>query len=172
MKQFLSEVIEGFFFLVMLIFILPIMFILFVIESIKKIANYISNLYLSNKKYNENKIKKKLYKRIQSILNKQKEIHINKAFWIPKDDYDRYITLKYLFTNNKETFKYNKSCDKYLYNYYDYNAYQDGFIEKWIEEIKLMFLSNNAVEVKDIVEKDEKDEKYILKIKEKEKDIL
>lgn len=112
------------------------------------------------------KVKKRLYNRLRQILSAEKEIIICKEFWIPIEEYDYYTTLKYIFTGNKRSFIYRKGCDKYLYNFYDFNAYKDGFIEKWIEEIKKMFDSENSIRVEEIIIKDSDDAKNrsILKI--------
>ena len=106
--------------------------------------------YLKKKKFNEKKVKRRLYIQIYRILVNEKEIHLTDDFYITKDEYSCYTTLKYLFTKNKYTFKYRKSCDKYLYQFYDFNAHKDMFIEKWIEEIKSMFSSDEFIKLEEV----------------------
>ena len=105
--------------------------------------------YLKKKKFREKKIKRRLYLQIYRILVNEKEINLTDEFYITKDEYSSYTTLKYLFTKNKNTFRYIKNSDKYLYQYYDFNAHKDMFIETWIEEIKLMLESDEFIKIEE-----------------------
>ena len=113
------------------------------------ILKEINLLYLKKRKYNEKKIKRKLYIQIYRILLLEKEINLCEDFAICKEEYESYTTLKYLFTKNKNTFKYNKGSDKYLYQFYDFNAHKDMFIEKWIKEIQLMFKTDKYIKLEE-----------------------
>lgn len=134
--------------------LITILLVLFLEEFFLNIFKLLGNLkytYLSNKKYNEKKVRKKLYKKLSKMIYLKKEINISKEFWIQLEEYNSYTTLKYIFTNNKISFVYRKDCDKYLYNYYDFNAHEDGFIDRWIDEIRDMFNSESKIILEDIV---------------------
>lgn len=127
----------------------------------------INLLYLKKRKYNEKKVKRKLYIQIYKILALEKEINLCEDFAISQEEYESYTTLKYLFTKNKNTFTYKKDSDKYLYNFYDFNAHKDMFIEKWIKEIKDMLQNDEYISIKEtFIENhlEESSSKKILKI--------
>ena len=131
------------------------------------ILKEINLLYLKKRKYNEKKIKRKLYIQIYRILLLEKEISLCEDFAICKEEYESYTTLKYLFTRNKNTFVYKKDADKYLYNFYDFNAHKDMFIEKWIKEIKEMLKDDEHISIEEtFIENnlEESSSKKILKI--------
>lgn len=151
MKIIFEKIIEGTLFLVMGILFLPMALISVLFGMIKHFITYLVNKLSSRRRYNEKKVKRKLYDRIEKMLCYRKEIDICKEFWIPVEEYDSCITLKYIFTGNKRSFIYRKDIDKYLYNFYDANAHKDGFVEKWIEEIRNMFDSDSYVLVEDAI---------------------
>lgn len=146
----LEKIIKTIIFLFTILISAPFILTFAIINILKNVLEYITYRYMCNKKFNEKKVKKKLYKKLKRILHIKKEINICKEFWIPIDEYESYTTLKYLFTENKNSFVYKKGCDKYLYNFYDMNAYKEDFIEKWIDEIKKMFSSEDYVKIEDI----------------------
>lgn len=150
MIEIFKKIFSVILFILTSVVVIPLMILLALIETIREFMGHLICKYLSNRRYNEKKVKKKLYNRLRKMLSVEKEINICKEFWIPIEEYDSYTTLKYLFTGNKISFVYRKGCDKYLYNYYDFNAYKDGFVEKWIEEIKKMFASEKSIKVEDI----------------------
>lgn len=121
-------------------------------------------LYLKKRKYNEKKIKRKLYIQIYRILALEKEINLCEDFAISKEEYKSYTTLKYLFTRNKDTFTYRKDADKYLYNFYDFNAHKDMFIEKWIKEVKEMLKDDECITIEETFIEDCLEESSLKKI--------
>lgn len=149
-KRILKEIVNVFLFLLTIIVSAPFLLIAIIVTLLKRLIDYIAYKHICNKKFNEKKIKRKLYNRLKQILYVKREIKICKEFWIPFEEYEYYITLKYIFTENKKSFIYRKGSDKYLYNFYDMNAYKEGFIEKWIEEIKNMFSLEESVKIEDI----------------------
>lgn len=159
MKGIFEKIFNAILFLLAGVIAIPLMIVLALIETIREFLGNIIYKCLSNRKYNEKKVKKKLYNRLKKMLTIEKEINICKEFWIPIEEYDSYTTLKYLFTGNKMSFIYRKGCDKYLYNFYDFNAHKDGFTEKWIEEIRNMFKSEESIKVEDIVIENSNDNK-------------
>lgn len=159
MRGIFEKIFNVILFLLTSIIAIPLMIVLALIETIRELLGSIMYKCLSNRKYNEKKVKKKLYNKLRKILSIEKEINICKEFWIPIEEYDSYTTLKYLFTGNKISFIYRKGCDKYLYNFYDFNAHKDGFVEKWIEEIKNMFDSEDSIKVEEVVVENSNDNK-------------
>ena len=136
----------------------PILIVLSIKDIICDIINNIKYSYLKKKKYNKDKIRKRLYHQICKILVENKEIVLCRDFYISSEEYSLYTTLKYLFTKNKDTFLYKKGSDKCLFYFYDFNAHEDGFVEKWIEEIKSMFECHNFIECREDFVEDYYDE--------------
>lgn len=165
MKENMRQVLGGVFTALIGIIIIPLFVIASILGMVFKIFASIYNKYLEVKKYSERKVKRKLYTQIKKILSKEKEIYLCKDFWISPDEQSSYTTLKYLFTKNKDTFVYKKGSDRYLYNYYDFNAHKEDFVCKWIEEIRNLNGSGIVVE-ETLVENylDESEKKSVLKI--------
>ena len=165
MKNSIKQILGGVFTTLIGVIIIPLFVIASIIGMVFKMFTGMYNKYLEAKKYNEKRVKRKLYAQIKKILSKEKEIYICKDFWISPNEQSSYTTLKYLFTKNKDALVYKKGTDRYLYNYYDFNAYKDDFVNKWIKEISDLNGSDISVE-ETVVENylDESEKKTVLKI--------
>ena len=153
MKITFKEVCETGLIVLMWIILIPVTFAFLVSDARKAFCEFLEKRkerYLSNKKYNEAKVRRKLYKRIYEMLRIQKEVAICNNLWISHGEYASYVTLNYIFTNNTNSFVYRKNVDKYLYNFYDFNGYKDDFVFKWINEIKRMFETVSDVQIEEI----------------------
>lgn len=164
----MREVIKKLLISIMDIILIMLMPFFLLLENLKIVINILSNIYfryLESKKYSEKKVKRKLYAQIKQILSTEKEIYLCKEFWISPEKYKYYTTLKYLFTKNKSSFVYRKDSSRYLYNYYNFNAHKEDFLDKWIQIIKSW--NDKDIIIEEIVLKnssEDDDGKSVLKI--------
>lgn len=147
--NYLKKILKSIALLLTIIITYPLIILNGIRQIIVDIFKALRIGYLKKKKFSEKKIKRKLYLQIYRILVNEKEINLTNDFYITKDEYSSYTTLKYLFTENKNTFEYIKNTDKYLYQFYDFNAHKDMFIETWIEEIKLMLEADKFIKIEE-----------------------
>ena len=165
MVNFIKGFLNWTILIIMSILLIIVEIIVCLINCVKDLFGGIYVKYLSVKKYNENMVRKKLGTQLYKLLLEDKKIYICDEYWIKSEEYSSYVTLKYIFTGDKKIFKYNKKYDKYLYNFFDFNAYKEGFTQKWINEIKN--IKDERISVKEVVIKDyfdETKEKKVLEV--------
>ena len=136
MIDFFRKIFTVILFFLSVVVMIPLLFVLSVGEKIVELMSRLIVKCLSKKNYNERKVRKRLIKRIKRELKKVGFFYLSDKYTLTDEEYCLYVNLKYLFTDNKRDFVYKLGTDMYLYNYYDFNANKDGFIDKWIKEIK------------------------------------
>lgn len=138
MKNFFKRVLNIILFTVSFVVFVPIFTLFSVGELLMFKIFKLTSRYWERKKYNEIKVQKKLRKAILKELKKNGFFYLVDKYALDREEYVTCVNLKYLFTSNKEDFVYKIGTSKYLFNYYDFNAHKDGFVDKWIKKIQCM----------------------------------
>lgn len=163
--NFVGKILKGIAYVITTLIFVPIFIGANIVGILQKLLSYINLKCKCVKGNNKNLVRKKLYSQINKILDEEKEIYLCRDYWIKVEEYSSYVTLKYLFTGDKKTFKYIDKYDKYLYNYYDFNSHKSNFTTEWIDEIKKFQDSKILIEetfIKDYF--DDSKSKKVLKI--------